>query len=137
VTPDRTVPREQQEVIKRSDEAVDQAQDAVQEQQRPGIGASIRGFFGLLWATIFAFFSDGCSTMAAALSFNTFFSLPALLTLLLSLVGRIADPQQVERAIVGQVGEFIGPSSAAQVAGIISNANRSSNAATVGLAMRE
>ena len=100
---DRTVPRQDQEVLKRSNEEVGQAREAAHEMQKPGVMATIRGFLGLLWATVFAFFSDGCSTMAAALSFNTFFSLPALLTLLLALVGRIADPAQVEHAIVAQV----------------------------------
>ncbi|MFL5617815.1 MAG: YihY/virulence factor BrkB family protein [Gemmatimonadaceae bacterium] len=128
---DRTTPRQQPEVLKRSDEEVGQAREAGQEMRKPGVLASIRGFFGLLWATVFAFFSDGCSIMAAALSFNTFFSLPALLTLLLSLVGRFADPGQVQNAIIGQVGHLIGPASAAQVAAIISNANRSEQATSV------
>jgi membrane protein len=131
VATDQTAPRPQQEVLKRSNDEAAKARDAGHEMRKPGIAASIRGFFGLIWATIFAFFSDGCSTMAAALSFNTFFSLPALLTLLLSLVGRFADPKQVENAIVGQVGKLIGTASAAQVAGIISNANRSQHTATV------
>jgi membrane protein len=91
----------------------------------------VRGFLGLLWATIFAFFSDGCSTMAAALSFNTFVSLPALLTLILSLVGRVTDAARVEAAIVGQVGRLVGPGAATQVAAIISNANRSEDAASI------
>ena len=126
--PPNAVPNE---VLKRSDQEVGQARAAAREMTRPGLVATIKGFFGLLWATVFAFFSDGCSTMAAALSFNTFFSLPALLTLLLSLVGKFADPRQVEGAIVGQVGRLIGTASAAQVAAIISNANRSEQAATV------
>ena len=120
-----------QEVLKRSDEKVDKAREAGHEMQKPGIAATIRGFLGLLWATVMAFFGDGCSTMAAALSFNTFFSLPALLTLLLSLVGRFADPQQVQSAIVGEVGSLIGKASAEQVAMIIGNANRSEHAASV------
>jgi uncharacterized BrkB/YihY/UPF0761 family membrane protein len=41
---------------------------------------------GFLWRTLFRFFGDGCPGMAAALSFYTFFSLPALLALLLALV---------------------------------------------------
>jgi len=131
VSPDSSASPRHQEVLKRSNDEVGQAREAAHEMQKPGVIATIRGFLGLLWATVFAFFSDGCSTMAAALSFNTFFSLPALLTLLLALVGRIADPAQVERAIVGQVGRLIGPASAAQVAGIISNANRSTHAASV------
>ena len=129
--PNPSAPAERQEVLKRSTDEVGQARDAAHEMQKPGVMATIRGYLGLLWATIFAFFSDGCSTMAASLSFNTFFSLPALLTLLLALVGRFADPAQVEHAIVGQVGRLIGPASAAQVAGIISNAHRSSHAASV------
>jgi membrane protein len=119
------------QVIKSSDDKADHAREAGREMQKPGIAATIRGFFGLLWATVFAFFRDVCSTMAAALSFNTFFSLPALLTLLLSLVGRFADPQQVQNAIVGQVGNLIGKASAAQVAQIIGNANRSQHAASI------
>jgi membrane protein len=129
--PSPSAPPRHQEVLKRSTDEVGQARDAAHEMQKPGTMSTIRGFFGLLWATIYAFFGDGCATMAAALSFNTFFSLPALLTLLLALVGRIADPAQVERAIVAQVGRLIGPASATQIAGIISNAHRSAHAASV------
>jgi membrane protein len=131
VAPDSSPSAPRQEVLKRSNEEVGQARDAAREMKKPGAMATIRGFLGLLWATIFAFFSDGCSTMAAALSFTTFFSLPALLTLLLGLVGRFADPAQVERAIVAQVGRLFGPASATQIAGIISSASRSSHAASV------
>jgi membrane protein len=131
VPPNASPPSQHQEVLKRSNEEVGQAREAAHEMEKPGVMATIRGFLGLLWATVIAFFSDGCSTMAAALSFNTFFSLPALLTLLLALVGRFADPAQVEQAIVGQVGRLIGPASAEQIAGIISNANRSAHAASI------
>ena len=121
----------QQEVLKRSDEKVDQAREAGREMRKPGLLNTIKGFFGLLWATVMAFFGDGCSTMAAALSFSTFLSLPALLTLILSLVGKFADPQQVQRAIVGEVSDLIGTAGAAQVAAIIGNASRSQDAASV------
>jgi membrane protein len=131
VPSDQSAPRPHQEVLKRSDEEVGQAREAGAEMRKPGLMASIRGFLGLLWATIFAFFSDGCSTMAAALSFNTFLSLPALLTLILSLVGRFADPQRVQGAIVGEVGDLIGTAGASQVAAIIGNAARSPDAASV------
>src|SRR5215204_2595607 len=99
--------------------------------RKPGIVNTIKGFLGLLWATVFAFFSDGCSTMAAALSFNTFLSLPALLTLILSLVGRFTDPQRVQGAIVGEVSDLIGTAGASQVAAIIGNASRSQEAASI------
>jgi membrane protein len=107
------------------------ARDAAREMHRPGVVATLRGFLRLLWAAIYAFFGDGCSSMAASLSFYTFFSLPALLTLLLALVGRFTEPAQVEHAITDQVTKLIGPASAAQVESIISNAGRSSSAASV------
>jgi hypothetical protein len=93
--PSSSAPPRHKEVIKRSTDEVGQARDAAHEMQKPGVLATIRGFFGLLWATVFAFFSDGCSSMAASLSFNTFFSLPALLSLLLALVLILADPALV------------------------------------------
>ena len=82
-------------------ESVEQVQEAVKDIERPGILTTVRGLGGLLGGTIMAFFADDCSSMAAALSFYTFFSLPALLTLLLTLVGRIADPATVQRVLVG------------------------------------
>ena len=54
--------------------------DTVGPAARKGILAHARGFLGLLWATTYKYFSDNCPMMAAALSFYTFFSLPALLT---------------------------------------------------------
>jgi len=131
VTTNQTARPGHEEVLKRSDEEVSQAREAGQEMRKPGIVSTIKGFLGLLWATVFAFFSDGCSTMAGALSFNTFLSLPALLTLILSLVGRFADPQQVQGAIVGEVSDLIGAAGAAQVAAIIGNASRSQEAASI------
>jgi membrane protein len=98
---------------------------------RQGVLAHARGFFGLLWATIFKFFSDNCSTMAASLSFYTFFSLPALLTLLLTLVGRVMDPTQVQEAIIAQVGGVIGAAGSEQVRAIISHAKRGDGPASV------
>jgi membrane protein len=82
------------------------------------------GFLSMLGGTVFKFFGDGCSAMAAALSFYTFFSLPALLTLLLTIVGRVMDPARVQHAIVGQVGRLIGRAGAEQVEVIIANAHR-------------
>ena len=72
--------------------SVDKAQEAAVVMEQPGLAATIRGLGELLWGTVLAFFSDDCSSMAAALSFYSFFSLPALLTLVLTIVGRVADP---------------------------------------------
>ena len=98
---------------------------------RKGILAHARGFLGLLWSVIYKFFSDSCSTMAAALSFYTFFSLPALLTLLIMLVGRVMDPTQVQKAIIAQVGALIGSAGSEQVGAIISHAKRGDGPASL------
>jgi membrane protein len=131
VTADHGTADEPHEVLRRSTDETARARDAAREMHRPGVVATLRGFLRLLWAAIYAFFGDGCSSMAASLSFYTFFSLPALLTLLLALVGRFAEPAQVEHAITDQVTKLIGPASAAQVESIISNAGRSQDAASV------
>ena len=62
---DRTVPRQNQEVLKRSNEEAAKAREAGNELRKSGVMARVRGFFGLLWATVLAFFSDDCQTMAA------------------------------------------------------------------------
>lgn len=98
---------------------------------RKGILAHARGLLGLLWAVVYKFFSDSCSTMAAALSFYTFFSLPALLTLLIMLVGRVMDPTQVQTAIIAQVGALIGSAGSEQVGTILSHAKRGDGPASL------
>ena len=93
------------------------------ESAEPG-PRSPKALLRLVWASIYKFFGDGCPAMAAALSFYTFFSLPALLTLLLTLVGRVMDPERVQRAIIGEVGGLIGTAGAQQVRIIIASAER-------------
>jgi membrane protein len=106
--------------------------DDAELRQRIGMVARARGFGGLLWATIYKFFGDDCSTMAASLSFYTFFSLPALLSLLLTLAGRVMDPMKLQVAIVAQVGRLIGEAGAGQVTTIIAHAQRGDSTASVG-----
>lgn len=75
------------------------------------------------WDTINKFFGDGCPGMAAAISFYTFFSLPALLILLLLLIEPLANPVAVQNVIEDQVGSLIGPAGASQVRTILEHAN--------------
>ena len=107
-------------------------EESIGPAAREGLLAHARGFFGLLWACINKFFSDGCSSMAASLSFYTFFSLPALLSLLLSLIGQFADPAQVRESIVSQVGSLIGKAGAEQVTTIIEHAAVGQGPASLG-----
>jgi membrane protein len=60
--------------------------------------------------------------MAAALSFYTFFSLPALLSLFLIIVGAVMDPRDVQRAILTQAGSLVGRAGAEQIRAIIEHA---------------
>ena len=77
-----------------------------------------------LWRCLEKYFGDGCSTMAAALSFYTFFSLPALLSLFLLVVGAVMDPREVQRAILTEAGDLIGRAGAEQIQTIIEHARR-------------
>jgi membrane protein len=86
--------------------------------------ARVREALRFLWRCLDKFFGDGCSTMAAALSFYTFFSLPALLSLLLITIGLAMDPREVQRAILTQVGDLIGPAGAEQIRTIIEHARQ-------------
>jgi membrane protein len=85
----------------------------------------IRDIPTLLWEALKKFLGDGGPSMAGALSFSTIFSMPALLALLLMIVGRVMDPQVVQDAIVGQIRDLIGPAGADQISTVISKARES------------
>jgi membrane protein len=91
----------------------------------------MRQFGQTLWKALDKFFADQCPTMAAALSFSTVFSLPALLALLLMLVGTVTDPAAVEHTITEQTAGLIGKAGGEQVATIISQARDTRVNATV------
>jgi membrane protein len=82
------------------------------------------GVLQLLKHTFKEFSADDCPTMAAALSYYTVFSLPPLLVLLLSLLGAVVDPQDIQGNIEAQMRDAMGPAGAAQVQTILTNADR-------------
>jgi membrane protein len=86
--------------------------------------SAIREPLRFVWRCIDKFFGDGCSTMAAALSYATFFSLPALLSLILLIVGAVMDPAEVQRAILTQAGTLIGRAGAEQIGTILEHGRR-------------
>jgi membrane protein len=86
--------------------------------------AGARELLRFLWRCLDKYFGDGCSTMAAALSFYTFFSLPALLSLLLLVIGAVMDPREVQRAILTQAADLIGRGGAEQIRTIIEHARQ-------------
>ena len=83
-----------------------------------------RTLFQLLKARVNGFSEDDCPSMAAALSYYTVFSLPPLLVLLLTIVGAVVDPRDIQGTIEAQMREAMGPAGAAQVRTILANADR-------------
>jgi membrane protein len=96
----------------------------VENRKRFPLSAPIREFLRFLWRCLDKYFGDGCSTMAAALSFYTFFSLPALLSLLLLIIGAVMDPRDVQRALLTEAADLIGRAGAEQIRTIIEHARQ-------------
>jgi membrane protein len=88
------------------------------------MGSRAREAFRFLWDTGNEFFNDRCPSMAASLSYYTFFSLPPLLILLLLLAGTLADPQDIQGAILQQIRNLMGPGGAEQVKVILAQAEQ-------------
>ncbi|MEZ0332686.1 MAG: YihY/virulence factor BrkB family protein [Gemmatimonadales bacterium] len=83
-----------------------------------------RSLLAVLKESVNDFMEDDCTTMAAALSYYTVFSLPPLLVLLLMLLGAILDPQDVQGTMERQLSSLMGPTGAEQVRTILANADR-------------
>ena len=83
-----------------------------------------RSVFQLLKASVKSFTEDDCPTMAAALSYYTVFSLPPLLVLLLTLLGAVLDPQDIQGSLEAQMRSAMGAAGAQQVHSILANADR-------------
>lgn len=83
-----------------------------------------RSPLGLLKDTVLEFDKDGGTRLAAALAYYTVFSLPPLLILIISLVGLVVDAQTIERTIISQAGELVGPEGARQIRTMIQRTER-------------
>ena len=83
-----------------------------------------RGVVQLLKDTFKGFSEDDCPTMAAALSYYTVFSLPPLLVLLLTLLGAVMDPHDIQGNLEAQMRSAMGPAGAEQARTILANADR-------------
>ena len=78
----------------------------------------------ILKATLSEFLSDDCPRLAAALSYYTVFSLPALLLLVMLIAGVFADPEEIRARLIEPIQVLIGPEGAAQIQEILANARR-------------
>lgn len=74
--------------------------------------------------TVREFLKDDCPRMAAALSYYTVFSLPALLILVLMIAGVFADPEALRGQVLQQLQVLIGRDAAEQTLAILRNMDR-------------
>ena len=96
---------------------------------------SKKGIFAVIKEAFAEFSDDECTTMAAALSYYTVFSLPPLLIVIITVTGIFLSPQAVEQTIQQQAGGLIGPEGARQIQTMIENAGNLGEKGTLGLLM--
>ncbi|HEX5963504.1 MAG TPA: YihY/virulence factor BrkB family protein [Gemmatimonadales bacterium] len=82
------------------------------------------GLLGILKQSIRDFMKDDCMTSAAALSYYTVFSLPAILMLIMLLVSSVMDPTDVRGGLESQLEALMGPSAGAEVRTILQKTER-------------
>jgi membrane protein len=82
------------------------------------------GVLGLIKETLSDFIEDDCMDAAAALSYYTIFSLPAILVLILMLVSAVMNPSDVRGGLEGQLQALMGPSAGEQIRTIIQQAEQ-------------
>lgn len=82
------------------------------------------GVIGILKQTAQDFVKDDCMDSAAALSYYTIFSLPAILVLIMLLVSAVMDPSDVRGGLESQLQSLMGPTAGEQVRTIIQQAEK-------------
>jgi membrane protein len=78
---------------------------------------------GIAKDTFKDFMDDRCPQMAAALSYYTVFSLPALLLLILAIIGFFVDPTDARGRFMDQVSGLVGPQGGDAMRTMIEHAN--------------
>ncbi|HJR17550.1 MAG TPA: YihY/virulence factor BrkB family protein [Gemmatimonadales bacterium] len=82
------------------------------------------GLFGILKQSFKDFMEDDCMTSAAALSYYTVFSLPAILMLIMLVVSSVMDPNDVRGGLESQLESLMGPSAGGEVRTILQETER-------------
>jgi membrane protein len=85
---------------------------------------SATGIVNLFKKSVSDFIADDCMDSAAALSYYTIFSLPAILVLLLLLVSSVMDANDVRGGLESQMQNLMGPNAGEQVRTIIEKAQQ-------------
>ena len=82
------------------------------------------GLFGIFKESFKEFMEDDCMTSAAALSYYTVFSLPAILMLLMLVVSAVMDPSDVQGGLESQLQGLMGPNAGGEVRTILQETER-------------
>ena len=82
------------------------------------------GLTGIFKQSFKDFMEDDCMTSAAALSYYTVFSLPAILMLIMLLVSSVMDPSDVRGGLESQLEALMGPSAGGEVRTILQEAEQ-------------
>jgi membrane protein len=82
------------------------------------------GLFRIFKQSFAEFMDDDCMTSAAALSYYTVFSLPAILMLLMLVVSAFMDPSDVQGGLESQLRSLMGPSAGGEVRTMIQESER-------------
>jgi membrane protein len=82
------------------------------------------GLLGIFKQSFKDFMEDDCMTSAAALSYYTVFSLPAILMLIMLLVSSVMDPSDVRGGLEAQLQSLMGPGAGGQVRTMLEETER-------------
>ncbi|MEA2722972.1 MAG: rane protein [Gemmatimonadales bacterium] len=82
------------------------------------------GLPGIFKQSFRDFMKDDCMTSAAALSYYTVFSLPAVLMLIMLLVSSVMDPTDVRGGLESQLESLMGPSAGGEIRTILRETER-------------
>lgn len=85
---------------------------------------SKNGLLGIFKQSFKDFMKDDCMTSAAALSYYTIFSLPAVLMLIMLLVSSVMDPTDVRGGLESQLQSLMGPSAGSEIRTILQETER-------------
>lgn len=88
------------------------------------MASSKTGLLGVFKQAFKDFTDDDCMTSAAALSYYTVFSLPAILMLIMLLVSSVMDPADVRGGLESQLESLMGPSAGGEVRTMLEETER-------------
>ena len=97
---------------------------ATNDSWKGSMGQSKPGVIAVLKETVQDFMKDDCMDSAAALSYYTVFSLPAILVLIMLLVSAVMNASDVRGGVESQLQSLMGPTAGEQIRTIIQQAEQ-------------